>query len=185
MNRRHRRPLDDRLLDALGEIEGTSYEGAFWRVVRKGRDVFDGSRGSGRWNSAEMSVLYGTNKPNGALAEIHFHISRGQPIFPSRIAHELHHLEINTAQTLRLADMDLLESLGVEASRYQELLYGRTQEIASAAQFMGFDGLIAPSARWNCETIVLFLDAIDLDEVEIVSRQDVDWDEWRKQNQPR
>ena len=153
-----------------------------WRVVRTGRDALDGSRGSGRWNTAEMSVLYGAADADGAISEIHFHLSRGQSVFPSRMTHDLFELTIKASQTLVLADMEQLRRLGIEDSRYRELLYGRTQEIAAAAAFLGFDGLIAPSARWDCQNIVLFLDVIDLEEVRPVSVQPVDWKKWRSKN---
>lgn len=153
-----------------------------WRVVRTGRDVLDGSRGSGRWNTSEMSVLYGAADRNGAIAEINFHLSRGQSVFPSRMSHDVFELAVKAQQTLVLADMEQLKCLGVENSRYRELLYTRTQEIGAAAAFLGFDGLIAPSARWDCQNIVLFLEAINLEEVRTVSAQPVDWNAWRQSN---
>lgn len=153
-----------------------------WRVVRTGRDALDGSRGSGRWNKSEMSVLYGAAERDGAIAEIHFHLSRGQPIFPSRMRHDVFKLAVKAQQTAVLADLGQLKRLGVDESRYRELLYGRTQEIGAAAAFLGFDGLIAPSARWNCQNIILFLDAIELERVRPVSSEPVDWISWRKSN---
>ena len=98
------------------------------------------------------------------------------------MTHDLFKLDIKSRHTLVLADMERLRSLGVEDSRYRELLYDRSQEIAAAASFLGFDGLIAPSARWDCQNIVLFLDVIDLEEVRPVSVQPVDWKEWRSKN---
>ena len=145
-----RRALDDRLLDLVGAIEGQPFDGTMWRVVRQGRDVLDGSRGSGRWNTADMSVLYGAAERDGALAEINFHLSRGQSVFPSRMRHDVFELAVKARQTLVLADMAQLKALGVEDSRYREMLYDRTQEIGAAAAFLGFDGLIVPSARWAC-----------------------------------
>lgn len=177
-----RRPLDDRLLDLVSEIEGQPFEGKMWRAVHTGRDVLDGSRGSGRWNTSDMSVLYGATDPDGAVAEIHFHLNRGQSVFPSRMRHDLFELKIKARQTLTLVDMEQLRRLGVEDSRYRELLYTRTQEIAAAAAFLGFDGLISPSARWDCRNIVLFLDAIDLDEIQTISVQPIVWKDWRKIN---
>lgn len=173
---------DDRLLDALEAIDGVPFSGTIWRVVREGRAALDGSRGAGRWNPATLSVLYGSDKADGAIAEIHFHIGLGQPVFPSRIAHTLHELAAKTRNTLFFADLEALTTLGVDARRYREPLYDRTRDIAAAAAFMGFDGLIAPSARWHCRTIVLFLDAIDPDEiVEIVEigAAPIDWPTWR------
>ena len=178
---RHR-ALDDRLLDLVGAIEGQPYAGAMWRVVRTGRDVLDGSRGSGRWNTADMSVLYGAAERDGAIAEIAFHLNRGQSVFPSRMRHDLFELEIRTNWTLVLADLGQLERLGVDRARYRELLYDRTQEIGAAAAFLGFDGLIVPSARWGCRNIVLFLDTIELEEIRTVSVEPVDWKVWRQAN---
>lgn len=177
-----RRAHDDRLLDALGEIEGRSFSGGMWRVVREGRTVFDGSRGAGRWNPSHLSVLYGSTEANGAIAEINFHIVRGQSVFPSRMRHILHELRIITNRTLIFADIAQLVKLGVDEARYREMLYERTREIADAAAFLGFDGIIAPSARWSGETIVLFLDEFSLDNIERVTENPVDWKAWRGRN---
>ena len=152
-----------------------------WRVVRAGRSVLDGSRGSGRWNPASLSVLYGAQEADGAVAEIHFHLSRGQPVFPSRMEHDLFELRVRMAGSLVLADMDALARLGVVRQQFGQMLYGRTQEIADAAFFMGYDGIIAPSARWACQNIVLFLDKVDLDDIEEVGSGSsrIDWKAWR------
>ena len=177
-----RRALDDRLLDIIGAIEGVPFDGMMWRVVRTGRDVLDGSRGSGRWNTSEMSVLYGAAEQDGAIAEISFHLNRGQSVFPSRMRHDLFELAVKARQQLVLADMDQLKRLGVVESRYRELLYTRTQEIGAAASFLGFDGMMVPSARWDCQNIILFLDAIIVEEVRTISVQPVDWQDWRRSN---
>lgn len=173
---------DFRLLDALEEIKGIGFAGNIWRVVRSQRSVFDGSRGSGRWNPSDLEVLYAAQEADGALAEIHFHLSLGQRIFPTRIQHTLYQLSVKMGQTLHLVDMDALIALGVEPSRYGEMLYHRTQEIADAAAFLGFDGLIAPSARWTCQNLVLFLDSFNIEDLDIISEEDVNWAEWIARN---
>jgi RES domain-containing protein len=174
-----RRGHDDRLLDALGEIDPVPFVGTMWRVVRDGRSVLDGSRGSGRWNPASLSVLYGAQEADGAVAEMHFHLNRGQSVFPSRMRHILYELRIRMSGSLVLADMDALARLGVVPSRYGEILYDRTQQIAAAADFMGYDGIIAPSARWACQNIVLFIDKSALDDIEEVGSSRIDWKSWR------
>jgi RES domain-containing protein len=178
-----RRAHDDRLLDALGTLEGRAFSGPLWRVVRHGRSALDGSRGAGRWNPAHLSVLYTGDEPDGAIAEMHFHLSLGQPVFPSKMRHDLVHLEVNADRTLVLADMNQLMSLGVEAERYKELLYRRTQEIGDAAAFLGFDGLIAPSARHECNVVVLFLPEFSIEDATIVSETPIDWAAWRSKKQ--
>ena len=41
--------------------------------------------------------------------------------------------------------------------RYESVNYHRTQEIGAAVAFLGCDGLMVPSARWDCENLVLFI----------------------------
>jgi len=173
---------DDRLLDALSELEPVLFDGPLWRVVREGRSVIDASRGAGRWNELKQSVLYGSELPDGAIAEMHYHLNQGQPVFPSRIRHTLYELGARMDRTLSLLDMDALVQLGVDTARYREMLYDRTREIASATEFLGFNGLIAPSARWDCNTIVIFLEGFDLDEIAELSSTPIDWRAWRQKN---
>jgi hypothetical protein len=42
--------------------------------------------------------------------------------------------------------------------------------------------MIVPSARWKCQNIILFLDAINLEEIRTLSVQQVDWKSWRQSN---
>ena len=177
--------LLDLLSDLLGDLEGESFAGKIWRVVRKGRSPLDGSLGSGRWNPSDLNVLYGALEADGALAEIYHHMSLGQPVFPSRMQHGLYELDVVAQKTLVFANLDQLSKLGVEAAKYKELLYARTQEIASAAAFLGFDGLIAPSARWDCQNIVLFLDNYAIKDLTLVSKSDVDWKAWIARNRSK
>ena len=86
------------------------------------------------------------------------------------------------AQALVFADLAALKPLGIEADRYPSRDYGRCQEIADAACFLGFDGLIAPSARWPAQNAMLFTDRIAPAELILVEsdRELIDWRAWRK-----
>jgi RES domain-containing protein len=169
------RAHDDRLLDAISRIAPTDYDRTVFRVVREGRAPLDGSRGAGRWNPADLTVLYCSEAREGARAEIHFHLSRGQPVFPSRMRHNLWTLSAALKTTLRLLDIDQLVALGVETARYRDLLYNRTQEIAAAAAFLEYDGLIAPSARHACANLVVFLDNAAPGALTEIASEPVDW----------
>jgi RES domain len=78
-----------------------------------------------------------------------------------------------------LVDMTALERLGVERNRYQEILYTRTQEIGDAAYFLGFDGILAPSARWACLNLVLFTERVMPGDLRIEDQEVVDWEKWK------
>jgi hypothetical protein len=90
-------------------------------------------------------------------------------VFPSRMTWNCHELEVSSLKTLCLTDMTTLEKLGVDASSYRQRRHDRTQSIADAAFFLGFDGLAAPSARWNCQNLVVFTDRVGPSDIRTTS----------------
>lgn len=174
-----RRARDLDLLDALDSLERAPFSGTVWRAVRHGRDPLQGHPSAGRWDPGTFDVVYTALALDGAVAEINFHLSR-QPVFPSKIQFFLHEISIETTHTLTLPTMKALVRLGVEESRYQEVLYKRTQEIGDAADFLGFDGILAPNARWPCLNLVLFMDRIAPDSVTVLKSEPIDLITWRQ-----
>jgi hypothetical protein len=175
------RAHDRSILDALEKLSPAPYDSNVWRVTRKGRDPVQGSSANGRWGApGELEVLYASEARDGALAEVSFRLSL-EPVWPSRIQHEIHVLAITTQRVLRLVNMRELEKLGVDTARYATFDYSATQAIAAAAHFLEFDGLVVPSARFNCNNLALFTDRVSQPgQVQVVSSEDVDWEAWRK-----
>ena len=132
-----------------------------------------------RWGNGTFDVLHTTLERDGAVAEIYSLLS-SLPIFPSKIRFLTHRLMVRTQKTLRLKDLNVLASLGVDNYRGRD--YKRTQQIADAAVFLGFDGLIAPSARWNGLNLVLFTNRINPDQIEMASTdsEPIDWSACKK-----
>lgn len=174
-----RKPRDPALLDGLDGFERVPYAGETWRVVHEGRDPLQGSASGGRWDPTLFDVLYTSLEPDGAIAEVHFHLSH-QPVFPSKIRYRLHRIRVRTERTLRLANLDAMIPLGVGPSRYREILYEPTQAIGDAAYFLGFDSIIAPNARRSCNNLILFTDQIAPADLEVIDSSQVNWSEWRK-----
>ncbi|WP_370691195.1 RES domain-containing protein [Bradyrhizobium sp.] len=59
--------------------------------------------------------------------------------------------------------------------------YSRTQEIADATVFLGFTGLVVPSARWDCTNLVVFTERTNPGQLTIIgSPKPVDWTSWRE-----
>jgi RES domain-containing protein len=174
-----RKPRDLALLDAVDACTREEFTGAAWRIVREGRDPLLGSLSAARWDPGTFNVLYTALARDGALAEIHFHLSR-QPVFPSRIQFHLYELRVRAEGLLRLPDIAALERLGIERENYADPLYARTQEIGDAAQFLGFAGMIVPSARWSGYNLVLFTDRLDPDALAFHTQEPIDWAAWRR-----
>ena len=176
---RKARDLD--LLDAVDALDRIPFSGTAWRVARDGRDPTLGGRSESRWCNGEFDVLYTSLVRDGALAEIHALLSM-QPVFPSKPVWRVHELRARTSRTLHLADMSALERLSIEPGSYRDRRYERTQSVADAAFFLDFDGLLVPSARWECQNLVLFTERLQPEDIEAV-RQDgtaIDWADWRR-----
>ena len=172
---------DRELLDALDALDGVAFAGDVWRVTRTGRDVSRGSNANGRWSPpGEFEAVYTSLDRDGALAEVGHRLSL-EPVWPSRIEHTLHRIDLHLDRTLRLADLSRLADLGVDSGRYGSYDYRVTQAVASAAHFLEFDGLMVPSARYGGGNMVIFPDRIGPGyRFEVLETEPVDWSAWRK-----
>lgn len=180
--RRH----DRELLDALEAHPSEAFSGETWRITAKGRDALRGSTAGGRWSpSGEFEVLYTSLERAGALAEIGYRLSL-EPVWPSRLEHELHRITVRTNKSLRFADVSSLSALGVDVTRFASFEYSVTQAIAAAAFFLDYDGLIVPSARGAQHNLVIFTEKLDIGErLKVESSEPVDWSAWRAQRRSR
>jgi RES domain-containing protein len=173
------RAHDQAILDALEALTPESFAGEVWRVARVGRDALAGSLAAGRWSLPDTDVLYTSLTRDGALAEIGHRLSL-EPIWPSKIRHQVHRIAVRTARTLRFADVAALAPLGVDAARYPGFDYQATQAIAAAAHFLEYDGLLVPSARAPCTNLVVFMDRLASGTgLEVAVSEPVDWQAWR------
>lgn len=172
---------DHLLLDALDALPREAFRGRAWRVVPEGRDPTMARRSLTRWCDGTFDVLYTSLKRDGALAEAYAYLNL-QPVFPSKPGWRCFELEIATRRTLRFADLSALRDRGVDVDTYGDRRYSRTQAIANAAHFLGFDGLIAPSARWRCQNLVLFAAQLAPEDIGIVAHpgEPIDWTAWRR-----
>jgi hypothetical protein len=124
--------------------------------------------------------LYTSLDRDGAVAELAFHLSQISPAPRKPIV--VNRLSVVTRKSIRLSRADLM-SLGVDAARYLDTNYIRTQEIGEAVSFLEHDALRVPSARWTCDNLVLFpLNHAFDDKLEFVDSETVDWLAWVKEH---
>lgn len=170
---------DAKLLHQLDDLPKESFKGTVFRATRKQLDPLLTSRSGGRWMpQGAASVLYTSLERDGALAEISFHWSQWTPP-PSKPA-TVHTLQVAAERTLRLVRANLSE-LGVADGDYPQVNLLRTQEIGAAVEFLGCDGLIAPSARWHCDNLILFPESASFrGSLEAIAEEDVDWLDWAR-----
>jgi RES domain-containing protein len=180
------RQHDRELLDALESHPSEPFSGETWRVTSKGRDALRGSTAGGRWSPpGEFEALYTSLSRAGALAEIGYRLSL-EPVWPSRLEHELHRITARTTNSLRFANVDSLSAFGVDVRRYTNFDYSVTQAIAAAAFFLDFDGLIVPSARSAELNLVIFTEKLDVSAgLKVEASEAADWHAWRSRDLKR
>lgn len=168
---------DRELLDRLADLPTVSFGGEVFRATRLTLKPLASSASGGRWGpQGGPNVLYTSLQREGALAEIAFHWSQQTPR-PSRPA-VVHTLRVKSPATLRLLRTDI-SALGVNEADYERVNLKRTQEIGAAVEFLGFDGIIAPCARWACDNLILFPESASFGgDLEAIAREEVDWLEW-------
>lgn len=185
---RYSKPRDSGLMDAVESGESISVRQSIWRVVREDRDPCQCSSPGGRWDDGNFEVLYTSQQQDGAIAEMHFHLRKGQPVIPSKPTYQTFELSLNLDNVLNLGDEKLLSPLGVNTAHYGRLTYAnrneeytRTQQIGETAHFLGFTGIVVPNARWDCNNVVLFCDRLEGDALEEVQDHGaIDWTAWSK-----
>jgi RES domain-containing protein len=171
-----RKARDPELLDAIDKFERVPFEGRVWRVVRATRDALQASRVGARWDPALFDVLYTSLERAGAMEEIYFHLSR-QPVFPD-VAFQIHQIRIRGRRFLNVSELEMLAKLGVDISTFTSFDYARTQAIGDAAFFLGFDGLIVPSARSKARNLVIFFDRVEPGDIEVERSEMISWKAW-------
>ena len=150
---------------------------------RDGRDPLRCARSGGRWDDGTFDVLYTSQQRQGAIEEMRFHLMRGQPLMPSQVRYKIFELHVGLERALKLLDLPALQNIGLDTARYGQLSYQekdgeypRSQEIAEAAHFLEFDGLIVPSARHDCLNVVLFCDRVPPEEMAVIADHGpIDW----------
>jgi RES domain-containing protein len=151
---------DHELKAILRALDAEAFIGELWRVTEAERDPTAGAVEAGRWERG-IPAVYGALSPEGAVAEFR-HACGGRAVQPV-----LHRLHVAARATLRL-EYDLLQQLGVPRAEFAEIKRDRCQEIGTLAASLGFDSIVAPSARWNTQNLVLFLPNADDDTLRLI-----------------
>lgn len=159
---------DGELIDTLDSLPCTLFEGTIWRITQDTYDPTLFRSGGNRWDDGTFDVLYTSLDREGALAEMRFHLTRGQPIMPSKKVYRLHELEVRIRGVLDLNDWTMLERFGVERERFgrlpyleRESEYAACQRIGEAVNFLGGEspdepsGFLVPNARRDGINLVI------------------------------
>ena len=159
------------LLDALEQIGGSPLDVEVWRHMFNGLDPSRPNFRGARWNPRGVSAIYTSTTRETALSEAAYAISV-QPVAPST-TRQLHRLHVTLSGVIDLSERALLAEFGVTEAELGSVNYSQCQDIGGAAQWLGHDGILVPSARTNVgNNLVIFPDNLDIDAVfEVVATE--------------
>lgn len=171
-------PRDHLLIDTLERLPLAPFRGKVWRITRENRDPTLFFGGGNRWDDGQFDVLYTSLSKEVALAEMKFHVRRGQPVIPSKIKYGLHELDVSVDDVMDLTNQDLLASIGIDVSWFGRLPYvdrqgeyEACQRIGETVHFLGSDepgypsAMLVPSARYDGTNLVLLADYMKHEDV--------------------
>ncbi|MEX2124524.1 MAG: RES family NAD+ phosphorylase [Woeseia sp.] len=171
--------LDPDLLSAIDAIPGRAFSGSVRRVTWASRDPLAANHGGGRWSpDGRFEVLYTSLEADGALAEVYYHLSRAPVMSSSHM--RLNQLNATLKNVLALTTEQLRE-LGVDDPLASRIDSHQGRAVGEAAFMLDFQGLIVPSARWDCNNLVLFTDRIELNkDIHLQHQAEINWPAWRE-----
>jgi RES domain-containing protein len=173
---------DKDLLDRLSELPHRRLEGLLYRATGISSDPTAPSITGGRWTPPPagdfgVPALYTSFERNGALAELCSFLAELNPVPKARLI-KVTPLTISVARAVTL-DRNALSALGVVMHQYGRRDYIRTQQIGAALAFLGIDGLVAPSPRWDCDNLVVFDENHAITErLEAGEYDEIEWRAW-------
>ena len=173
---------DRELIEQIQKLPRHAFDGHVFRTTGLDADPTAFSSSGGRWAppdgaNGSCTILYTSVERDGALAEVASYLSLLTPV--PKISLAVHKLEVAPHNTLKLAIGDF-ENFGIDRASYTERNYRRTQIIGAAINFLELDGLLAPSARWDCDNLMIFGDNYLPDaKLDVVSSETVDYENWK------
>jgi len=145
---------DPRIVEILARLDETGFEGEVWKHTLPGQPPEAANTKGARWNPPDVPAIYVALERATATAEGD-HLVSMQPR-PIRGARTLHRGRVTLRRVLDLRDPIVLNGLGVGESELSSADQSACRQVGGAAEWLGFDGLIVPSARGPGANLVIF-----------------------------
>ncbi len=165
------------LVDAIDRLDPISYAGDVYRHVAAGRHPLSGAGArslGGRWNPPQsFATLYLGDRKTAVEAEFR-RMARRQGLDPSSfLPRRLYRLEVDLQAVVDLTGAQVLPDALADADFGLDDLTV-TQAIGEAAQYLGREGILVPSAAGDGKVLAVFIDRL-LPESRV---DDIDFEIW-------
>lgn len=133
------------MLDILQSAPVSAWSGTVYRHMFGLNEPTHANTHGARWNDTGLTAIYTSCERETALAEAEYYISL-QPLRP-RAKRTLYTIRVSLKNVLDLTAADLLRELGITDAVLVSPDHAPCRTIAGAANWLGHDGLLVPSAR--------------------------------------
>lgn len=144
--------LNEDVVQRVNDLGPTPWSGTTYRYTSNGRDPLSGEgarRFGGRWNPREaFPAVYLAQPVATCLAELGRTSSAGgiSPQSRLRAGVTLHTIEAANLRVLDLTDPSAQDQVGLDADDIADEDHTACQMVGHAAHFLGYQGVLAPSA---------------------------------------
>jgi RES domain-containing protein len=146
-------PLE--MLDTLQSAAMSAWQGIVYRHMFGSHPPARVNTEGARWNAPGLAAIYTSCERETALAEAEYYISL-QPLRP-RAKRTLFTIRVSLHKVIDLTARDLLSRLGVTEDVLSGINQGPCRTIGAAVSWLGYDGMLVPSARRHAGTnLVIF-----------------------------
>jgi RES domain-containing protein len=119
------------------------------------RDPMISNERGARWNPPNVPTLYASLDRDTAIAEgDHLIALQGRPL---KTVRSIHTIGVELHNVLELTDEHLLETLGLPPSTRESDDHGPCRIVGGAAEWLGHDGILVPSARCSGTNVAIYV----------------------------
>jgi RES domain-containing protein len=170
--------LDRNLLGRVDALKPVALSAVAFRHIAKGRHPLSGAGArlqGGRWNPREsFSTLYLGLERETVVAEFYRMAERQGRAPEDFLPRQMHRYEVALTGALDLRPKAARDALDLTPDSLRSLDVQRCQEVGAAAHYLGFEGIIAPSATGSGTVVAVFFESLKA-ESNVAS---VDEEEW-------
>ena len=160
------------MLDILQSAAASAWDGIVYRHMFASQPPTRANTGGARWNEPNLAAIYASCERETALAEAEYYISL-QPLRP-RAKRTLFTIHLSLKNVLDLTSGDVLIRLGITTDVLSGADHTPCRTVGSAANWLGHEGLLVPSARRGGGTnLVIYRQDLSTDAFEVTAEEEV------------
>jgi RES domain-containing protein len=160
---------DPALVERVDALPVTAFDGECFRHLSPGRDPLSGQGAriqGGRWNpSGSFSVLYLGLDRETVIAEFRRMAQRHRLAPNAFLPRTFYRYGVHLANVLDLRHPHAADTVGLTRAALTDNDLTRCQQIGEAAQHLGREGVLAPSAAGNGTVLAVFMDRLGAESV--------------------